>query len=720
VTLYLLTIGLVSILGQVLIIRELTVAFYGIELIYILAIGIWLFWTALGALLGRRRYVPSVKVVELLFIAFSVILPMDVIFIRGIRPLFGSIPGAYLPFSHQIAAMIIALFPVGVLLGLLFQWAAKLYIEKGKTLALAYGVESAGGLAGGLASTLFLKFGIENFTIVILCSLFTVGILLIAGKNQLKRFRYLEILIFGILLIALGFSPLFDRRMTGWNHPGLIDSQDSPYSRISIEEHQGQFVFFENDALGFETESAAAEELTHLAALNHDYLGQVLLLGGGIDGMIKELLKHAPQRLDYVELNPVLIDLTKKHLPQEYQNLLKAERVTLYHADPRNFLKQARTYDLILVGMPDPASGQLNRFYTKNFFEQCAGQLKPNGVLAFRLRSSENIWTQFVTYRNTSVFVALTSVFADVVVLPGVTSTFIASNRPLTRNPALLADRFEKRNIKTRLITPAYIRYLYTNDRFFEIAKRLTTTAAPPNTDIQPISYRYTSMIWLSKFVPQMINWDISLPDAKNKTSIFLYLASVLALTGFFFIVRRRPRYQRLLLVVIAGFAGMVLETMLILYYQVKSGVLYQNIGILLMVFMAGLAVGSIAIIRLAHTYTVKYGSLKKTAGRVLLLIFGVLNAAFIGLLALNYRADIFSISALMFITGFLVAGIFAYASLYRVDDQAVVVSPLYAADLIGGCAGSLLGSLILIPFLGMNFSAVIVTILVFLAIVLV
>jgi len=53
--------------------------------------------------------------------------------------------------------------------------------------------------------------------------------------------------------------------------------------------------------------------------------------------------------------------------------------------------------------------------------------------------------------------------------------------------------------------------------------------------------------------------------------------------------------------------------------------------------------------------------------------------------------------------TGFIVSGIFAYASLYEIDDQRAIISPLYAADLIGGCLGSVLVSLIFIPLAGMD-----------------
>ena len=60
-------------------------------------------------------------------------------------------------------------------------------------------------------------------------------------------------------------------------------------------------------------------------------------------------------------------------------------------------------------------------------------------------------------------------------------------------------------------------------------------------------------------------------------------------------------------------------------------------------------------------------------------------------------------LAALLVAAGFLVAGIIAYASLYGIRDQKQVIAPLYAADLLGGCLGSLLGSLVLIPFLGLD-----------------
>jgi len=699
----LIAIGFISILGQVVLLRELNVSFYGVELIYLLALGIWLFWTALGAIIGRRNFSPSPRHIAALFIIFGIIIPLDIVFIRSSRLIFGGVPGAYLTFFQQITIAVISMLPAGLLSGLLFQWTAKAYVTGGRTLAGAYAIESAGGLLGGLVSTLFITWGLRNFSAALLCTLVSVMIPVIILKGwRATILRGSAIVLCCIILIMFWKTDRLDLRMTAWNHPHLLESKDSPYSRITVTGLYNQIAVFENDALSFETEGIEAEYFCHLAALQHPDPQNVLILGGGIEGIVGEMSKYSPRRIDYVELNSVMLNLVTRHLPDNIRSSLAAPNVHVIYADPRQYLKKSGKYDLILVGMPEPSSGQANRFYTWEFFEQCSARLNPGGILGFRLRTAENLWTVPLTARNSSIYNALQSVFPHVLFLPGATNVVTASLRELPASPEVMSKRLHDRKIKTRLISPNYIQYLFTNDRFTEIRNLLQRKKSPPNTDIRPVCYQYAFIIWLSKFFPRIALIDPSLIANHMLLKPTLSLLLWIGLPVFFLLCRLRPAIRRAMLVAAAGFMGMVVETILILYYQVKHGVLYQDIGLLLMSFMAGLALGAMlmnkAMFRLPGNqgFSRWYG-IGLLTGFCLLCVFTRIE------ISTGVSLGLFAVSLMLAAAGFLVAGIFSYASLHEIEDQKKIISPLYFADLMGGCMGSLFASMIFIPLWGMD-----------------
>lgn len=159
-----------------------------------------------------------------------------------------------------------------------------------------------------------------------------------------------------------------------------------------------------------------------------------------------------------------------------------------------------------------------------------------------------------------------------------------------------LIARKEERQIQTKLLTAPFIQYLYTNDRLAEIAAAMKTTPSTVNSDQHPVVYQYTLLIWLSKFFPELIHqgekWPVLTVFRSGPWNwiLFFNLAALFFIAGFF------PKSQRLLQVFMAGFLGMGLETILFLYYQVKNGVLFQDLGVLLTCYMVGLTAGSWAL----------------------------------------------------------------------------------------------------------------------------
>ncbi|MFQ5628221.1 MAG: hypothetical protein ACE5I1_05625, partial [bacterium] len=662
-----------------------------------------------GSLTSRRAFNPSIEHIRLLVIIFGILLPVDVVFIRAIRPLAGAAAGAYLSFGTQTIALLIAVVPMSFLSGILFQWTARIFVARKNTLAKAYAIESLGGLVGGAGSTFLLQAGVQNFVSAILCALIAIGLALAhrLGKRKLRA----NIAVFGLLAILLALiwkGASIDHIMTAWNHPHLVETKDSPYGRVTISVLSGQVSVFENDALLFDSESIAAESLVHLAALQHDSARKALILGAGFDGSIRELLKHPIRKVDYVEVDRTIVDMIRRHSPDAITRVLDGQKARLIFDDPRNYLERKNKYDIILAGMPEPSSGQTNRYYTKEFFEHCSVRMNPGGILAFRLHSSENLWTTQLKLKTVSIYRALESVFENVLVLPGATNIVIASHTPLTRGPVVLSQRLAERKIAASLITTEYIHYLFTNDRFFRIAEILRTAKAPMNTDARPICYQFTIAIWLSKFFPEIAHFDFSLPQT-NENNIYKFWWAFPAVLATIFLIRRKATARRVILVSVAGFLGIVFEAQVILYYQVKSGILYQDIGILLMAFMAGLSAGSFVVNNLRKQNHNLY-MISRWVGAGLLLGFVLLNLFFAWQIDSGFSPGLVYSFALLAIAGFLSSGIFAYVSLDRIADQSTVISPLYAVDLLGGCLGALLATLILIPMLGLQMTALFLT----------
>jgi spermidine synthase len=705
-------VGVVSMGAQVVLLRELAAAFYGVELVYVLALGAWLFSTALGALVGGRIGQPAVDERGARPIAFAlagsgVLIVADVLFVRGVRVLFGGIPGAFLPFPHQLAAIIAAVLPPGVLLGVLFQRSARRYLDDGGTIGRAYAIESGGALLGGIGATAFMMVGLPNLALALACCL--LGVLAAAALLRARDPRLARALTAGAMLVVI-LSPnlgALDRATARWTHPDLTVTGDSPYGRISVTESAGQISVFQNDALAFESHSTMAETFAHLVALQADEPRTALVLGGGVEGLITEVLKHDPHRVEYVEENRMMFAMVRPLLPPTIAAGLASPRVSIVFADPRAFVARvSSSYDLILVGMPQPESGQANRFYTSEFFRLCAARLTPTGVLGIRLQSSENFWTPQTRARSASVFRALRSALSDVVVLPGATDVLIASRAPLPHDPEILVKRFDARQLTTRLVGPSYLRYVYRNDRFADVARTLAAGLAvyPANTDARPVVYQQTTMIWLSKFYASLALVSLPTLPAFAQWPRWLQAATSALVLALMVAARLSRRLRPALLVLVAAFAGMVCEMVLLLHYQTKRGVMYQDMGVLLAAVMAGLAVGAWGTQHWASREG--HPPPGRLTGLVLLAALGVLNVGVAILVERGRATALPAVAMLLVATGALIAALFVYAAMRGRRDAPTVFAPLYAADLAGGALASLVGSLVLIPLAGLDLAA--------------
>src|SRR3989338_9598182 len=112
------TLGLTSMIGQIIIIRELVVGFYGNELSLGIILACWLFWVGFGSLV-LGRFVDSIPFKERLLshlqLALSIIIPLNIFFIRLIKSILKIQAGKIIGLAQIISASFVSLSIVFIL-----------------------------------------------------------------------------------------------------------------------------------------------------------------------------------------------------------------------------------------------------------------------------------------------------------------------------------------------------------------------------------------------------------------------------------------------------------------------------------------------------------------------------------------------------------------------------------------------------------------------------
>jgi len=401
---------------------------------------------------------------------------------------------------------------------------------------------------------------------------------------------------------------------------------------------------------------------------------------------------------------PVDEQVAQAKLPSVQAAALDDRRVTLAHVDGQVYVRQAHReepFDVIVLDLPEPATGQLNRFYTGEFFAEVRAILAPGGVFALGLPWQENYPGPALQRLGASVYHTLAAEFPQIALLPGERLFLLASEVPLTTDPATWSARLADRGIEARWVVPAYLDYLLTTDRVAQARDLLEAPVSVRlNHDLAPISYFYDLTVWLSRFYG-----GLSRVAAKASLLNLGWLAVPLAVAVL--LLRRRAVPAA---VAFIGLAEMALEVVVLFAFQVVHGYVYGQVGLIVTAFMAGLALGGTianrwrwpvgrdGIVRLRLTNVSPHHSpraaLAWIQAGIILLALGLPL-----LVSLRPPAWVFPLLALT--AGGLTGLAFPVAVACVQGETGRVAGLLYGADLVGGCLGAALASALLVPILG-------------------
>ncbi len=123
------------------------------------------------------------------------------------------------------------------------------------------------------------------------------------------------------------------------------------------------------------------EMITHIPMAVHPNPENILIIGGGDGGAVKELIKYnSVKRIDVAEIDKAVIDVCRKYLPQTACGF-DDERVSIYYQDGLKYIRKCENeYDVIIVDSTDPF-GPGEGLFTKEFYGNCHKALKSDGIL---------------------------------------------------------------------------------------------------------------------------------------------------------------------------------------------------------------------------------------------------------------------------------------------------------------------------------------------------
>lgn len=683
-------LGFTSIITQIILLRDFLSVFNGNELVTGMILANWMLLTGLGSFFGRI-FEKHINNTNYIFIGhlISGLLPLIISFLIYYLRFRIYPPGQIINLAGVFFNSFFLLTPYCLITGFMFPLLATAFsnFSNYNVINKAYAIEAFGSLVGGLIFNFVLIFVLKSYLslaiVMMLNFVAAIAGYYFSGKKILAISITVIVVLFTLILVFFDF----ETKCLNYIYPNqeIVHAEDTPYSKIVVTRTEDQFNFFENGNFLFSGDNVIMnEENVHYAMVQHPLPKNVLLISGGISGTIPEILKYQIKSLDYLEQNPDLIEIGKSFT----SNVVNDPRVHIINEDARHFIKKnkAKKYDVALVCIPDPASAQINRFYTLEFFQEVKRNLTENGVICISLSTTSNYMGEQSRKVNSSVFLTLKLMFQNVIIIPGGLNYFIASDLPLSRSIVEL--------LGLKKINNTYLNSYYIDDKKIEqestMIEKIISQSVAINYDFKPVVYLYQLDYWLSHFNFNYLLLFVLLFFPMTYTFLNMNFIN----TGIF----------------ITGFSASAIEIILIIAFQVIYGYTYQMMGILITFFMAGILIGSFSLVNKVKILIRNYSIIQYLIG-----IFSILVALllfFIKSANLSNLVVYIIFTSMVIITGILTGLQFSMASRLKEVSYTRNASSTYASDLFGAAIGAIAVSVFLIPYFGIIKVSLIVAIL--------
>lgn len=159
---------------------------------------------------------------------------------------------------------------------------------------------------------------------------------------------------------------------------------ESEFQRIDIFESEefGRFLTLDGYMMMTERDEFIYHEMVvHPAMAVHPNVKNVLVIGAGDGGVVRELSKYETiETIDVVEIDEMVVTACKEYLPQTASSFNNS-KVTIHYEDGLRYIRRYEDcYDLIIVDSTDPF-GPGEGLFTKEFYGNCYKALREDGIM---------------------------------------------------------------------------------------------------------------------------------------------------------------------------------------------------------------------------------------------------------------------------------------------------------------------------------------------------
>ncbi|KAF2958184.1 spermidine synthase [Thermotoga sp. Ku-13t] len=189
----------------------------------------------------------------------------------------------------------------------------------------------------------------------------------------------------------------------------VVHSEQTPIQRIDIFDNPTLGRVFALDGITMTTdkdEFMYHEMLAHVPMFTHPCPKDVLIIGGGDGGTLREVLRHPEvERVVLCEVDRRVVEVSKQYL--KTGEAFNSGKVELVFENGAEYIKKVKNqFDVIIIDSTDPTAGEGGHLFTQEFYKACFEALKDGGIMNAEAENAlyDFSWTKIAYRRIKSVF----------------------------------------------------------------------------------------------------------------------------------------------------------------------------------------------------------------------------------------------------------------------------------------------------------------------------